>query len=271
MKIAIITTVFNRKEKTIKAITSLIKKNVNYEIRFFICDDGSTDGTANALSLLSFQIEIIPGSGNLFWSRGIYAAMKAASEWEPDFYLMINDDVLFKEDAIEIMLKSYKLAGMSCGIVGSTKNTDGLITYGGRRLLDQSLVLPNGSIQECDLTNWNCFLIDRTVVQRVGLIDNFYEHGLGDFDYSLRMTKAGFKVYVATDFVGYCETNLQTGTYHDRHVSRTKRFQSMFSRRNMPIKSRWRYYFKNFGPMGIKDFLWPYIKCSVCIILGKDY
>lgn len=271
MKIAIITTVYNRKEKTIQAITSLIKKSANYEIKFFICDDGSTDGTASALSLLPAQIEIIPGSGNLFWSRGIYAAMQAALKWEPEFYLMINDDVLFVDDAIGIMLRSYRLAGTTCGIVGSTKNADGLISYGGRRLQDQSLIVPNGSIQECELTNWNCFLIDRNIVQHVGLIDNYYEHGLGDFDYSLRMTNAGYKVYVATDYIGYCETNLQTGTYHDKNVCRAKRFQSMFSRRNMPIKSRWHYYYKNFKFRGIKGFLWPYIKCSYCILRKIDY
>lgn len=40
---------------------------------------------------------------------------------------------------------------------------------------------------KCDLANWNCFLITKGIIEKVGLIDPIYEHSLEDFDYSLRM------------------------------------------------------------------------------------
>lgn len=272
MRVAIISTVFNRKEKTERAIRSLTNAISGFEYRFYICDDKSTDGTKEMLQNLKCSITVIEGNGDLFWSRGMYKAMEKAAEDEADLYLLINDDVEFFPNVMQVMMDSYKMAGIHCGIVGSTKSlkTD-TITYGGRKLKDQQLINPNGSIQPCDLTNWNCFLIDDFVMKKIGLIDDYYEHALGDFDYSLRMKKSGIPVYIATDYVGYCENNTKKGTYHDKDIPRSKRFKLMISRRNMPIKSRWHYYMKNFGFGGVKDFLWPYIKCSMCIILGKEY
>lgn len=42
-------TCFNRKEKTITAISNLISKNSNIEFKFVVVDDNSTDGTKAAL------------------------------------------------------------------------------------------------------------------------------------------------------------------------------------------------------------------------------
>ena len=274
MKVAVITTVFNRKEKTKNAIESIVTAldSVELEYRFYICDDGSSDGTTDYLRELGEMVCVIPGNGDLFWSKGMHKAMSAAVADKADLYLMINDDVEFSFTVMQVMLDSYNQAGKKCGIVGSTCGIDSnIITYGGRKLKGQALICPNGSLQECDLTNWNCFLIDDYVVRKVGLIDNYYEHGLGDFDYSLRMKKQNIPVYVAKDYVGRCDVNSKKGTYHDKNMTRKKRFVSMFSRRNMPIRSRWHYYLKNFGVMGIKDFIWPYIKCSICIISKRDY
>lgn len=272
MKIAIVSTVHNRKNKTEKAIQSLAIALKNYEYRFYFCDDGSTDGTRERLYRLPYPITVLEGNGNLFWSRGMYCAMKKASEDGADIYLLVNDDVEFYPDAINIMLSSYKSANKHCGIVGSTISLkNGNITYGGRILNESQLIKPNGSLQLCDLANWNCFLIDDFIVKNVGLIDNYYEHALGDYDYSLRMKAQGIPIYIAKEYVGSCENNEKKGTYHDKNTPRKHRFKSMFSRRNMPLKSRWHFYMGNFGVKGLKGFLWPYIKCSICILARKDY
>ena len=48
-KILGLMTCFNRKEKTITAISNLISKNPNIEFKFVVVDDNSTDGTKAAL------------------------------------------------------------------------------------------------------------------------------------------------------------------------------------------------------------------------------
>lgn len=224
------------------------------------------------LERLGAPVTVLRGDGTLFWSRGMHCAMKRALEEGADFYLMVNDDVEFFPEAMDVMMRSYRLADGHCAIAGATKSrVTGGITYGGRRLKGQELILPGSGLQRCDLANWNCFLIDDYAVKRVGLIDRRFEHGLGDFDYSLRLKAAGLPVYAAVDFVGFCESNPRAGTFHDGGLPRMKRFRLMLSRKNMPVRSRWHYYRKNFGVKGIGGFLWPYMKCSMCILLGKDY
>ena len=45
MKIVVVFTCFNRKEKTLKCVERLIEGNKRIDFKFIIVDDGSTDGT----------------------------------------------------------------------------------------------------------------------------------------------------------------------------------------------------------------------------------
>ena len=70
MRIAAIITCHNRKEKTLVCLKSLFQIIQNIDV--FLTDDGSTDGTSEAVKKIYPQVNIIQGDGNLFWSRGMY-------------------------------------------------------------------------------------------------------------------------------------------------------------------------------------------------------
>lgn len=273
MRIAVISTSFNRREKTIKAFSSLSVYNKN-ELEFFLCDDRSTDGTADALKKIFPSIHIIYGSGDLFWSRGMNKAMSEAKKGDFDFYLMINDDVEFFTDAIDTMLDTYMKAEKSCGVVGATLNQGEKETsYGGKMINGKNFILPNGELQCCDLANWNCFLIDRNIINRIGVIDPYYEHAHGDYDYSLMMRRAGFDIFVSLKYIGVCNRNSKHNTYMDSKLPRMKRLKLLTSRVGMPIKSGLYYCKKNYkslGILGFKSFIGTYTKNIVKIILGKE-
>lgn len=211
IKIAVIMSCYNRADLTERCILSLKKQNFksNYELFFFICDDGSTDDTTERIRTIEPSAVIIRGSGNLFWAKSMYAAMAKATTNKHDFYLMINDDVVFYPDMLDSMINTYIKIKEPCGIVGSTCDVDELhVTYGGRvfvrriKLGKNHIIEPNGNPQVCDLANWNCFLIPQEVIDNVGLIDRSYAHGLADYDYSRMMAKKGYKIYVADKYIG---------------------------------------------------------------------
>ena len=54
-------TCFNRKEKSVHAVESLISGNPQIDFTFLVVDDGSTDGTAEALQ--KFPVRILRGMG----------------------------------------------------------------------------------------------------------------------------------------------------------------------------------------------------------------
>lgn len=272
MKLAVLLTCFNRKEKTINCINTLLPQleQLPFEYKIYVCDDQSTDGTYEALKELLTGHEVFQSSGNFYWSKGMHMTMKKAVEDVCDYYLMINDDVEFFEDALNTMLYSYKKHGEKCGIVGATiAISDDAYTYGGR---DQkgNKVEPSEKMEECYWANWNCFLVDSEVVQKVGLVDGKYGHAWGDYDYSFRMHKEGFSMYMANDYVGRCDVNSVEGTYRDNKVNRRTRMKKLFEPKGMPFYSYMRYHMKVYGKLGIIKYVYGYFSLVGYILLKKD-
>ncbi|MEK3885272.1 glycosyltransferase family 2 protein [Paenibacillus sp. PL2-23] len=275
MKIAAILTCYNRRDATINCIKKL--KQQYKKIDIYVCDDASTDLTSETIKGTFPDVTLIESKGDLYWSKGMYLGMESAKSKKYDFYLMINDDVDFYDEMLETMLTAYKLANRRCGIVGSTRSVDtNELTYGGSILVNKlninrkKLLTPNGKIQKCDFANWNCFLIDRITIERVGLIDNYYEHALGDYDYSCRMKKHDIPIYVAGNYVGTCERNPISNTYRDSKLSRKKRTSLLLSIKGLPIKSTFRFYYRNYNIIGVPFFIWIYLRIFMSIIFKRE-
>lgn len=273
MKVAVMLACFNRKEMTQRCIVGLknqFTQHQDKEIDIYVYDDKSTDGTVEMLKREFPEIIIFEGNGQTYWCKSMYCLMKNAVEKQYDFYLMINDDVEFYDDAIEIMFNSYNFAKQTCGIVGATQSAvSGKITYGGRNK-QEHLLIPNGNIQRCIWANWNCFLIDNKTLNKVGIIDGKYKHSWGDFDYSHRMYKLGIPIYEASHYIGVCESNSNDKTYKDKRLSRKERLKKLFSPKGMPFSSYLRYNLKTKGLIGGIISIYGYCSIIAYILMGKE-
>ena len=273
-KLSIIITYYNRRVKTERCIQQLIKsakKVENLQITFFVCDDGSTDETTDAIDKICRQngvdLYVNKGTGNLFWARGMASAMQEAEKHIADFYLMVNDDVDFDDDAIQIMLDAYELsAEKKCAIVGSTKDAStGEHTYGGEywefyRFKDSTQqVKPSVPMKKCNRANWNCFLIPVSLYDEIGKIDSYYEHGAADFDYTKRIIDAGYDVFVADRYIGFCSRNEKKGTWCDPELPMMQRIRAMNKKNGLPPKSQWYFCKKMYGRYAFWYFVRPYL------------
>lgn len=106
--IAVLLTVFNRKDKTLKCLQHLFNQLPieGYSIDVYLTDDGCTDGTPEAVKEQYPQVNIIHGDGNLFWNRGMYTAWEKAAQKGYDFYLWLNDDTILLPNALSKLLIS---------------------------------------------------------------------------------------------------------------------------------------------------------------------
>ncbi len=276
VKIAVIFTCFNRIRKTEECIKGLLSQKCKYDIKldFYICDDASTDGTADMIRQLVPDCHLIAGSGNLFWSKGMNMAMSEAIKKHHDFYLMVNDDMVFYNNALESALNAYDAHDCLCGIVGCTKSMDETtVTYGGRKYKKYKnigradIVLPTDEDGACDIANWNFFLLPSGIIDDVGIIDGKYEHALGDYDYCMRMRKARYPIYVARDFVGKTDLNSAKNTSKDTSLGKMTRIKKFFSVKENPPKSGLRFFVKNYGPPGVMYYLFLTLKGIVKIML----
>lgn len=66
MTINIVIPVYNRLECTKRIVACLRTQAVDEELKILVVDDGSTDGTAEYLSL-QHDIEVIQGDSTLWW------------------------------------------------------------------------------------------------------------------------------------------------------------------------------------------------------------
>lgn len=229
MKIAVLLTCHNRKAKTERCLRSLKDAlntyNENEENRIhlevFLTDDGCTDGTADAArSVFSDEKElhILQGDGNLYWAGGMRfcwkEAMKRHSEW--DYYLLLNDDVELMNNLFDELLvvekyawDHYSKCGLVSGITCAQDNPDKL-TYGGsvwknRLLATKKRLVPGGKPQLCNQTNANILFVPQNIVDVVGILSEKYFHSAADYDYSYRVSNAGYPVLLTANFCGKCD------------------------------------------------------------------
>lgn len=273
MKVTVVLTCFNRKEKTFECIRGLVCGNPQITFDFVIVDDGSTDGTKELLEKSEYaeMLHVITTNGNLYYSGGMRVGMEHIIQraQKPDYLLMVNDDVKFYESAIQ-NLTAQSRAGGSAVIVGTTCDDSGVQSYGGVLYTDRKSVkyraVKAGETVECDTFNANCVLIPYSYFEKAGVMDAAYIHSLGDFDYGFALKRADAKILASETFVGVCNKNSIKGTWLDTSLPLKKRLALKKSPKGAPAK-QWFYFLKkNFG-MGkaIVFTITPYVK----LFLGR--
>ena len=229
--IAVLLTCFNRKDKTLKSLESLYRQDTDAEMDVYLVDDGCTDGTPDAVRQQFSQVNIIQGSGNLFWNRGMHLAWTtAARQRDYDFYLWLNDDTILYPDAVRELLacsESENHRSIICGATHATCDPDE-ITYGGWKPKD-TILKPNGQKQVCDYINGNILLVPKFVYSKIGANDPVFHHAMGDSDYGLRARKSGIASMVAPRVSGICDEHETLDAWCNPAIPVFKRFKMLYT------------------------------------------
>lgn len=270
--VTIILTCYNRKEKTIEFIRSIYDDQ--YELYYVVTNDGSTDGTGDALKKLQsekYKIHVVQGSGGLYWCGGMRKAIDYINEKKikTDYYVLANDDVFVNKNAIREMVAQSERSNGSI-IAGAVCNNKGNITYGGIRYRGQGIKYDLVKITDedlnCDSFNCNLVLLPRKIFDAIGNFDSHFTHAMGDFDYGLRIKRAGYSIKSTNKYVGICEKNTLMHTWQDTTLTRGERFRLKESKKGLPYKEWFYFLHKNFGlGTAIVRSITPYIK----ILIGR--
>lgn len=247
MLVAVLLTVHNRKVKTLACLhelfvqTETFKAERKYEFTVYLVDDGSTDGTSEAVFQQFPDVRIIPGDGNLYWNRGMCLAWNQAAHANPDFYLWLNDDTLLKPGALAEMLENSVHLGHKAIVAGSAVNSDGTLSYGGRtrsgKLIEPGPMIP----KPCHIFNGNLVLVPASVYHVLGTMDPCYSHGFGDYDYGIRAEKAGIDSVVAPGILAVCDRNHGIPAWRDASKSLGKRYEALGRPNGRPLREQFIY------------------------------
>jgi GT2 family glycosyltransferase len=280
--IAAIATCHNRKDKTLASLDALFKQKLSDDVQLvvYLVDDGSTDGTTEAVLQTYPQVKMIPGDGSLFWNGGMRVAFGEAIKADPDYYLWFNDDTDLYPNAVAKLLSTYQSLSdrgeANSIIVGATCDPEtGKLTYGGMvqsswwHPLKFQLIQPTQDPQPCHTMNGNCVLIPQKVARLVGNLDPNFIHSTGDLDYGLRVRQGGGSVWLVPDYIGTCATHGKEEDYWENpHMTWRDRFKKATQAKGLP-PGDWKIFAqRHAGPFWL--FYWglPYIRLLFAAIRG---
>jgi len=237
-------------------------------LQVFLVDDGSTDGTADAVRANHPDVEILEGNGNLYWNGGMRLAFAVAMERRFDYYLWLNDDTFLYPKALSTLFavaaQQERIGAVIAIVVGSTQaKPGGAVNHGGIakwQRLDSRLVVPQNVATECGTMYGNCVLIPDLIARRLGNLDPAFVHSMGDVDYGLRASKAGFPIFVMPGYAGVCERNPVAGTFNDASLPLGLRIQRLLGPKGLPPGQWATFLWRHFGIAGMLYWLWIYAK-----------
>ena len=268
-RLAVLMTCFNRRELTLQSLASLYSQDAlgRFALTVFLVDDGSRDGTADAVREQFPQVRLLPGDGSLFWNGGMRKAFDAAMQEGFDAYIWFNDDTMLLPSALARLSQCAEQAQAQygpCIVVASVNDAPGGgHAYGGYikrikglRVDFVSLIPSETEPLVADTMNGNFTLIPAAVVARLGNLDPTFRHQIGDVDYGLRATAAGIPVVVAPGYFGTCATNPQAGTWRDHSLPLSRRWKNLMSPKGAPPREWLLYTRRHFG------WRWPLYAAS---------
>jgi GT2 family glycosyltransferase len=199
---AIIIPVHNRRAITLACLRNLAADAVMDWATVIVMDDGSADGTAEAIRAEFPEVVIRRGDGSWWWTGAIAEGMRWATAEGAEHLTWLNDDCAPERGALrrlrDIAASRSALVSGSCVVPGSD-----FVAYGGLRRDGFSFVLlplAPGEVQPCDAVSGNLVCLPSALVAAIGLPDGRrLPHAFGDIDYSMRAATAGWPVLIAHD------------------------------------------------------------------------
>ena len=209
--LSIIIVNWNTKELLIQCLNSLRPTSKRLEMEIFVVDNGSTDGSEEAVKAAFPVVNLIENQMNLGFARANNQAIRLSTG---EYILLLNPDTQVKEGAIET-LKAFMENHPEAGVVGAQLlNRDGSKQNSIANFPSLATELTNKSLLrwffpdrfpgkeqtysepiEVDSVIGACMMVRREAMEQVGLLDEDYFLFLEETDWCYRIRRAGWKIY----------------------------------------------------------------------------
>ncbi|MBA3352838.1 MAG: glycosyltransferase family 2 protein [Blastocatellia bacterium] len=245
-KVALVMPVYNRRDTTLQALKSLSRiDRSSLHVKIYVVDDGSTDGTSEAIARDYPETQLIQGDGTLHYAAGTNRGISAALEWEPDYVVTMNDDAVYHEQFLQRLIATARqrprtIVGSLLLLwnephkvfqVGQVWNT----WKGGWQIPeDWTAFSVPGSAFAVECIVGNCVLFPVDAIHECGLMDEkTFPHGWGDAQWLMRMRKAGWNLCIEPKSLVWCEPNTNPTPLH--HLKPAEILRVLFLNKRHPL------------------------------------
>ena len=213
-KIAVVVPVHNRRETTLGYLRQMREIHADgVSLDLVIVDDGSTDGTVQAIHERYPNVVVLQGDGNLWWTGAVNKGVQYALDKDYGAVLIMNDDLELDDAFLMHLLKVARenpdSLVSSVTIHRDEVGREELLTCGFKRMgfWGDMHALHAGEpysdkldeVVHCDYLTGASLFIPILVFKKIGIFDSQnFPHNWGDFEFTLRASLNGFPCLVAT-------------------------------------------------------------------------
>ncbi|MFQ5856006.1 MAG: glycosyltransferase family 2 protein, partial [Anaerolineae bacterium] len=214
-----ITLNWNRREDTLACLASL--QVVSYRnLDVVLVDNGSTDGTVEAVRRQFPEVEILENTSNLGYAAGCNRALRRFLSGESDYVLLLNNDTVVAPDMVDRLVETA-LTYPDVGMLGPTVwyyDDPGRLWSAGQRCrpitlsgqpphVDPQVETP----YEVDYLFGCGLLLKRQLLEDVGLFDERFFMYYEDQDLCLRARRHGHRLMVVPAAKMWHKVSASTG------------------------------------------------------------
>ncbi len=195
---------WNRREDTLACLASLYKSHYN-PLSITVVDNGSTDGSQQAIQEHYPQVNQISLSENIGFAAGINAGLRYALDDGADYVLALNNDTIVDPDCISTLLDHAEPDyGILAPLILYYDRPDTIWAAGGKT---HPLILerhdpwagrPDPGYWpdkiEQDFVTGCAMLLSRQFLMAAGVFDEGFRLYYEDSDLCLRARQAGYKI-----------------------------------------------------------------------------
>ena len=195
---------WNQRETTLACLESL--SGITYpSFRVIVVDNGSTDGTAQAIRKHFPDTEIVVNEQNLGYPGGCNVGLRYALDHGANHIFAINNDVIVDPAILdELMNEMAPDVGILTPKVYYADESDRVWSVGSRRH-PLTLEMTRKGDEQLDAGQWDevieqdylvgcAHLFSRSLLEEIGLLDAGYFLYYDDLDICIRAQRAGYRL-----------------------------------------------------------------------------
>ncbi len=209
--LSVIIVSYNTRELLLQCLSSVLRALVSVKHEVIVVDNGSADGSSDAVEKEFPQAHLIRNQENRGFARAVNQGFQKA---EGRCFLLLNSDALIESEALTKMISFMEKTPDAGAVGGQLIREDGSLQNSFdnyptlcTELLNKSLLkrlFPKhypgkhlkftGSLEVESLIG-ACMMVRREVVESVGMLDESFFFFLEETDWCLRIREEGWKVY----------------------------------------------------------------------------